>query len=143
MICNGIAPRFFITPLMLALVSWIAVFAPRVHAEDAVRTSPDPKITAALQQISADHVRANIEKLVRFGTRATLSAQDPASVAAERGIGAAREWIRSEFERYSRECGGCLEVKTDACLQSPTERIPQPTQITNVYAVLKGADPEG
>ncbi len=128
---------------MLALALWIACLALRLQAEDALSSSPDPKIAAALQQISAEHVRANIEKLVSFGTRLTLSAQDPASVASGRGIGAAREWIRSEFERYSQECGGCLEVKTDAFTEGPADRIPQAIQITNVYAVLKGADPDG
>jgi hypothetical protein len=59
-----------------------------------------------------------------------------------RGIGAAREWIKSEFERYSRECGGCLEVNTDSFTEAPGDRIPKPTDITNVYAVLRGADPE-
>jgi hypothetical protein len=102
----------------------------------------DSRIAAALEQISADHIGANIEKLVSFGTRSTLSAQDPASTAQGRGIGAARQWIKSEFERYSKECGGCLEVKTDAFTEQPAERIPQPTEITNVYAVLKGSDPE-
>ena len=102
----------------------------------------DPQIAAALKQISPQQIQADIEKLVSFGTRQTLSAQDPASIAARRGIGAAREWIKSEFERYSRDCGGCLEVKTDSFTEAPAERIPQPTQITNVYAVLKGSDPE-
>ena len=63
-------------------------------------------------------------------------------MAAGRGIGAAREWIKSEFERYSRDCGGCLEVKTDSFTEQPADRIPKPTMITNVYAVLKGSDPE-
>ena len=76
--------------------------------------SADPQIAAALQQISAQRIQANIEKLVSFGTRLTISAQDPASIAAGHGIGAAREWIKSEFERYSKDCGGCLEVKTDS-----------------------------
>jgi len=102
----------------------------------------DPQITAALQQVSADHVRATIEKLVSFQTRLTLSAQDDASIAAGHGIGAAREWIKSEFERYSKDCGGCLEVKVDSFTEQPADRIPNPTQITNVYAVLRGSDPE-
>lgn len=102
----------------------------------------DPKIAAALQQVSAERIQANIEKLVSFGTRLTLSAQDPAAISAGRGIGAAREWIRSEFERYSKECGGCLEVKTDSFTEQPMERIPKATEITNVYAVLKGTDPD-
>ena len=137
-----IASKFSITPRTLALTLWIAAFAVHLRAEDSLRYSADPKIAAALQQVSAEHVRANIEKLVSFGTRLTLSAQDPASIASGRGIGAAREWIRSEFERYSKECGGCLEVKTDAFLEGQADRIPQATQITNVYAVLKGTDPE-
>jgi len=100
----------------------------------------DHDIEAALGQVSPGHIRANIEKLTSFGTRLTLSAQDQSSVAAGRGIGAAREWIRSEFERYAKDCGGCLEVKTDSFTEPAGDRIPQPTEITNVYAVLKGTD---
>ena len=102
----------------------------------------DPQITAALADISAQRIQANIEKLVSFQTRLTLSAQDPDSIKAGHGIGAAREWIKAEFESYSRACGGCLEVKTDSFTENPADRIPKPTVITNVYAVLKGTDPE-
>jgi hypothetical protein len=109
-------------------------------AKPVVEASADPQIAAALQQISAQRIQANIEKLVSFGNRSTLSAQDEASIAARRGIGAAREWIKAEFERYSKDCGGCLEVKTDSFTEQPTERIAKPTDITNVYAVLKGTD---
>jgi hypothetical protein len=111
-------------------------------AESAGPMAVDQQIAAALQQISADRIRANIDKLVSFGTRSTISAQDPQSIAAGRGIGAAREWIKAEFENYSKACGGCLEVKTDTFTQEPADRIPQATVITNVYAVLKGSDPE-
>src|SRR6201984_2210934 len=106
-----------------------------------VTTGADPQIAARLKEISAQRIRANVEKLVSFGTRSTISAQDPAAVPSGRGIGAAREWIKSEFERHSKDCGGCLEVKTDSFTEQPTERIPKATQITNVYAVLKGPDP--
>jgi len=102
----------------------------------------DPQIAAALTKISAQRIQADIEKLVSFQTRLTLSAQDPDSIKAGHGIGAAREWIKGEFENYSRACGGCLEVKTDSFTENPKERIPTPTVITNVYAVLKGTDPE-
>ena len=67
----------------------------------------DGRVSAALGGVSAERIRASIEKLVSFGTRATLSAQDPASIAAGRGIGAAREWIKAEFERYAKDCSGC------------------------------------
>jgi hypothetical protein len=102
----------------------------------------DSRISSALQQVSAERIRANIEKLVSFGTRSTISAQDPAAIAAGRGIGAAREWIKSEFERYAKDCAGCLEVKSDSFTEPAADRIPQPTEITNVYAVLRGTDPE-
>jgi Zn-dependent M28 family amino/carboxypeptidase len=102
----------------------------------------DPQIKGALSEISAGQIQSDIEKLVSFQTRSTLSAQDPASISAGRGIGAAREWIKSQFETYSRECAGCLEVKTDTFTQPVGERIPSPTVLTNVYAVLKGTNPE-
>jgi Zn-dependent M28 family amino/carboxypeptidase len=110
--------------------------------DPGIKTSaPDPTIATALKQISADHARHTIEKLVSFHTRLTISPATPGAIAAGRGVGAAREWIRSEFQRYSDACGGCLEVKTDSFTEGPVRRIPQPTEIVNVYAVLKGTDP--
>src|SRR6266568_1515038 len=102
----------------------------------------DPQIKSALRGISAGQIQSDIEKLVSFQTRSTISAQDGASISAGHGIGAAREWIKSEFERYSRDCGGCLEVKTDSFTQPTSERVPSPVEITNVYAVLRGTNPE-
>ena len=138
------APTFSITPLMPVLAFVMALFlAMPSSAQDAANKSvADSRISAALRDVSSTRVQASIEKLVSFGTRLTLSAQDPSAISGGRGIGAAREWIRSEFERYSKDCGGCLEVKTDAFTEQPADRIPRPTQITNVYAVLRGSDPE-
>ncbi len=131
---------------MLAILTTALVSVPyRTLAQtDTLEPKPpaDPQIAAALTKISAQRIQANIEKLVSFQTRLTLSAQDPDSIKAGHGIGAAREWIKSEFESYSRACGGCLEVKTDSFTENPAERIPKPTVITNVYAVLKGTDPD-
>src|SRR5437870_705287 len=45
----------------------------------------DPQIAAALRQVSAQRIQSNIEKLVSFGTRLTISAQDPAAIAAGKG----------------------------------------------------------
>jgi hypothetical protein len=114
--------------------------SPSSKTSAAETMTVDSRIAAALQQVSAERIRANIEQLVSFGTRSTISAQDQAAIGAERGVGAAREWIKSEFARYSKDCGGCLEVKTDTFTEPAAERIPQPTEITNVYAVLKGTD---
>jgi hypothetical protein len=112
--------------------------APRL-ASDA---HADSHIAEAIRQVSADRIRQTIEKLVSFQNRSTISAQDEASIKAGKGIGAARGWIKAELERYSKECGGCLEVKTDTFTEQPTDRIPKATEITNVYAVLRGTDPK-
>jgi Peptidase family M28 len=124
----------------LAMGIFLAAIGCAGQSAQSEPAAADPQIVAALRQVSAQRIQSNIEKLVSFGTRLTLSAQDPASIAAGRGIGAAREWIKAEFERYSKDCGGCLEVKTDSFTEEPTERIPKATEITNVYAVLKGTD---
>jgi len=114
----------------------IAQEPPRLAAD----RHTDGHIAEAIRQVSADHIRQTIEKLVSFQNRSTISAQDQESIKEGRGIGAAREWLKAEFERYSKDCGGCLEVKTDTFTESPGERIPKPTEITNVYAVLRGSD---
>jgi hypothetical protein len=127
--------RFFSTLLLGVILTGMAM------GQETMMPA-DPQIATALKQISAEQIQSNIEKLVSFQTRLTISAQDPASIAAGHGIGAARDWIKSEFERYSKDCGGCLEVKTDSFTENPMDRIPQPTVITNVYAILRGTDPE-
>ncbi len=126
--------------LLAASIGAVAQNQPKSSAAEPM--APDSHISAALQQVSAERIRANVEKLVSFGTRSTISAQDAAAIEAGRGIGAAREWIKSEFERYSKDCGGCLEVQVDSFTEPAADRIPQPTVITNVYAVLKGTDAE-
>jgi Peptidase family M28 len=135
----------FIFALLVLLIASV-LYRTVVQAQSTNRSEEelpaDPQIAAALMQVSAQRIQSNIEKLVSFQTRLTLSAQDAGSIKAGHGIGAAREWIKSEFERYSGDCGGCLEIKTDSFTENPADRIPQPTVITNVYAVLKGTDPD-
>ncbi len=106
------------------------------------RLPRDPAIVDALRQISAQRIQQTIEKLVSFSTRATLSVNNPDAATSDKGIVAARKWIKSEFERYSADCGGCLEVKTDTFVLQPKSRIPVPTELQNVYAILHGTDPE-
>jgi Peptidase family M28 len=130
-ILNGIAV------LMLSMVFAAALFS---EAPDNISpATPDPQITAALKDVSPGRIQQTIEKLVSFETRQTLSWDMP--VSSGKGATAAAEWIRSEFERYAVECGGCLEVKTDEFTQEPGPRVPKPTKVTNVYAVLRGSDP--
>jgi hypothetical protein len=105
----------------------------------------DPAIQSALAQISATQIRRTIEKLVGFHNRSTLSSMDT-EVPAGQGVTAAADWIAQQLVDYSADCGGCLEVKRDTYTQEaeppPQGRIPKPTTITNVYAVLRGSDPK-
>ena len=103
----------------------------------------DELVVTIIKEVSPEHVQATIEKLVSFGTRHTLSVNNPGAESSDKGIVAARNWIKSEFERYSAACGGCLEVKTDTFLQDPTpnKRVAAPTELQNVYAILRGTDP--
>lgn len=105
------------------------------------KTERDPVITQIIKDVSRQRIQQTDEKLVTFGTRHTLSVNNPDAASSSHGIVAARNWIKSEFERISSECNGCLEVKTDTFIESPKNRIPAPTEIQNVYAILKGTDP--
>jgi hypothetical protein len=128
----------------------IPVFSQNIRGDQDAVGAPiqawaaDPAIQSALKQISAVRIRQTIEKLVGFYNRNTLSSTD-AGLVPGHGATAAADWIASEFQSYSNACGGCLEVKRDTFIQQPEPpphgRIPTPTTITNVYAVLKGSDP--
>nr|WP_243618971.1 M28 family metallopeptidase [Aliidiomarina sp. B3213] len=83
---------------------------------------------------SADRIERDIQTLVNFGTRHTLSETKSDS----RGIGAARRWIFEEFERISQACGGCLEVYYSSDVISGTTRIPDPTEVVSVVAIQRG-----
>ncbi len=99
------------------------------------KEKPDPEIQKMLKEVSAKRIETDIRKLVSFGTRNTLSEQDNPA----RGIGAARDWIFSEFERISADCGNCLTVEKQTFLQPKANRIPEPTNLTNIVATLRGA----
>ncbi len=112
----------------------------------AIQPAPaDPAIQAALAQISAGQIHRTIEKLVGFHNRSTLSSMDTA-IPPGQGVSAAADWIAQQLVQYSADCGGCMEIKRDTYTQEaeppPKGRIPNPTTITNVYAILRGSDPK-
>ncbi len=103
------------------------------------KAKKNPDIVRIVNGVSASNIESYVRKLVSFGTRNTLSSQtDP-----KRGIGAAANWIFAEFEKIGNECGGCLTVEKQTFLQEKGRRIPEPTNLTNVVATLKGTtDPD-
>jgi hypothetical protein len=117
-------------------------------AGSPIPASPvDPKIAAALREVSAQQIKTNIEALVAFKNRSTISSTE-SNLPSGTGAFAAADWVKSQFEVYSRACGGCLEVKEDSFVEQPLTgltayraRIVKPTPIRNVYAILRGTDP--
>jgi hypothetical protein len=94
---------------------------------------------ALVTEVSAERLRADVETLVGFGTRHTLSE----TASETRGIGAARRWIEQEFLRISEACDGCLQVFTVSDTISGEQRIPDPTEVVSVIALQRGTlDPD-
>ena len=91
------------------------------------------------EQVRAERMRADIEAMVGFGTRHTLSETE----SNTRGVGAARRWVQREFESIGRECGGCLEIVLPGETVTALPRIPNPTEVVNVVAIQRGTtDPD-
>jgi hypothetical protein len=114
---------------------------PTPVAPGVVPADDDARIHAIVAAVSPQRLESDVRALVGFGTRHTLSD----TVSNKRGIGAARRWIFAEFEKISRECGGCLEVRyvSEVIPGGTHPRIPQDVEIVNVVAIQRGrVDPD-
>ena len=98
----------------------------------------DVEIDAMVKEISVDSLAQNLNKLVSFGTRATLSNQS----SSIKGIGAARAWILSRFNEYAKSSNGRLSAFIDTTTYNADKRrVDRPIILGNVVATLKGTDP--
>ncbi len=118
--------KFFVLFLLFYILSSIG------YAQVPEQTHPT--VQEIVDEISEDNIRRIVERLVAFHTRHTLSD----TTDLEIGIGAARRWIKREFEDYSRDSGGRLKVEYHRFIAEPQPRIPEPTEIVNVVATLPG-----
>lgn len=96
----------------------------------------DSKIYSIIDQIDTKRIESDIRTLANFGTRNTFSD----TTSNQRGIGAARRWIKSEFEKVSKDCSNCLDVfyQKDFVTTNDGERVPKDTWIVNVVAIQRG-----
>ena len=96
----------------------------------------DPKIYNIIDAVSAKRIKNDIKILTEFGTRNTFSD----TISTTRGIGAARRWIKSEFENISKKCNNCIDVfyQKDFVTKKGNRRVPHDAWIVNVVAVQKG-----
>lgn len=96
----------------------------------------DPRMYDIVEAVSAERLEKDVTILANFGTRHTLSD----TVSDTRGIGAARRWIKQEFESISQECNNCLEVfyQKDLVKEGANARIPFDVWVVNVVAMQRG-----
>ncbi|MBU2929658.1 M28 family peptidase [Winogradskyella psychrotolerans] len=96
----------------------------------------DQNIYDIINAISEERLKKDVQTLVDFGTRHTLSD----TISNTRGIGAARRWIKSEFETISKGCDNCLEVfyQKDLVKKGENQRIVKDVMVVNVVAIQRG-----
>lgn len=99
----------------------------------------DTVIEKMVAEVSPERIKVIIEKLTGFKTRQTLSD----TVSKVSGIGAARSWIKSQYEQFAATSNGRMTVAYDSFIQpADKQRVSKPTVMKNVLAVLKGTDPK-
>ncbi|TRD10099.1 M20/M25/M40 family metallo-hydrolase [Erythrobacter insulae] len=119
---------------MKRLAFTAALLSSPLAADDHAEASTDDALAA---QVSEERLRADMDTIVSFGTRHTLSTQtDP-----NRGIGAAINWALDEFRRIGATCGDCFEVQSvERLIEADGRRIPTPTLIRNAVAIQRGTE---
>jgi hypothetical protein len=123
---------------MRYLSALILVFSVLQCWSQTVIIRQDQQIKKMVDEVSEKNIEMIVRKLVTFETRHSLS--DTTSTTS--GIGAARNWIKSELERYSKASGGRLKVEFDTFTQAADgRRIASPTVMKNVLGILPGTDP--
>ena len=98
----------------------------------ALQAPADP-IPTILERVDAARPMADVERLVGFHTRHTLSETE----SDTHGIGAARRWLRSELEAISEQTGGRLEVREQ---RFEAKVLNQEAELVNVYGFLPGTE---
>nr|WP_204346032.1 M28 family metallopeptidase [Psychroserpens algicola] len=90
-----------------------------------------------IDTVSEERLRQDVKTLANFGTRHTLSD----TLSNTRGIGAARRWIKTQFEDISKACDDCLDVfyQKDLVKKGTNQRIVKDVMVVNVVAIQRGA----
>ena len=96
----------------------------------------DQKIYNIIDAVSEERLKNDVQTLVNFGTRHTLSD----TISKTRGIGAARRWIKSQFDNISKDCNNCLDVfyQKDLVEKGTNQRIVKDVMVVNVVAIQRG-----
>ncbi len=120
----------------LFIAGIVGIYSPILVAKSAPTQTlnNEQQLLEIVNHVNAKHLKNSVQTLVNFGTRHTLSD----TKSNNRGIGAARRWLKKTFEAISADCEQCLQVEMQGGEISGEKRIPNPTQVLNVVAIQKG-----
>ncbi|MBT30975.1 MAG: peptidase M28 [Thalassobius sp.] len=122
--------------ILLFSLLWLFITT-SINAQEII--NKDAEIAKMVSEISAENIEANVRKLVTFGTRHTLSD----TKSNDTGVGAARRWVKSQFDLYAKESGGRFTSEIDEyTIEADGRRIPEEALSANVVGVLKGTNPD-
>jgi hypothetical protein len=101
-----------------------------------LHAQPNTQPYDIIDAVSAENIQKDIQILVNFGTRNTFSD----TISNTRGIGAARRWIKQEFETISKNCNGCLDIfyQKYFVTKKGNNRVPHDVWVVNVVAIQRG-----
>lgn len=118
---------------LISFYSFFLFVSTALHAQQSV---VDAQMYEIIKAVSVDRLESDVQKLVSFGTRHTLSD----TTSKKTGIGAARRWIKAEFDKISVDCGGCLEVMyvSDIVKEGTNSRIFKDVNVVSVIAIQRG-----
>lgn len=116
-----------------------AVFAPAVTlaAPAAVPTQEHPVLSRIAGAVDMARLRSDDARLAAFGTRHTMSE----TKSRTRGIGAARRWVKAQFEAIGKDCGGCLEIITPSRVFKGPRLAKAGAEVRDIVAIQKGSEP--
>ncbi|MCC5935857.1 MAG: M28 family metallopeptidase [Lunatimonas sp.] len=115
--------------LFIGLPFWVQAQVPTVNRSG--------EITQLVDQVNVSNLRDYMENLVGFGTRHTLSEDQP-----NRGIEASRQYALGLFQQFAAASNGRLTAEIDYYTErTDGRRVDQDTRTGNVMATLKGTDP--
>ena len=121
----------------LSLISGLLFLISTAFAQQ-VPPREDLRMYDIISRVSAERLEKDIRVLAGFGTRNTFSD----TLSDTRGIGAARRWIKREFDSISKACNNCLEVfyQKDLVTKEGNRRVPKDAWVVNVVAIQRGVD---